>query len=263
MDSEPQRHEHLMARWTLAGSLGVVAGPLLLGAALALGGSWRGPFFVLALAALALTLLAARHPLPDAALTDAGSGGLKLGLRQALGALRRPEVLHWLILLFFSDFMLDVLLGYLALYIVDVAGRTPEQGALAVAVWSGVGLLGDALLIPLLERVRGLTYLRLSVAVMLILFPAFLLVPIFEVKLVLLGLMGLFNAGWYAILKGQLYTSLPGQSGTVIALASVFSLADSLVPAVLGWAAGVYGLSAAMWLLMLGPIALLVGLRRK
>ena len=30
MDTDPARHEHLMARWTLAGSVGVVAGPLLL-----------------------------------------------------------------------------------------------------------------------------------------------------------------------------------------------------------------------------------------
>jgi FSR family fosmidomycin resistance protein-like MFS transporter len=184
-------------------------------------------------------------------------------MRQALRAFRQPGVLRWLILLAFSDFMLDILLGFLALYVVDVAGGTPEQGALAVAVWTGFGLLGDALLIPLLERVRGLAYLRVSAAVMLVLFPAFLLAPAFEAKLVLLGLMGLFNAGWYAILKGQLYSALPGQSGTVMAVDSLFGLAASTVPALLGWLAGLIGLAAAIWLLLLGPVALLVGLRRQ
>ena len=33
---------------------------------------------------------------------------------------------------------------------------------MAVVVWIGTALVGDLLLIPLLERVRGLSYLRLS-----------------------------------------------------------------------------------------------------
>ena len=73
--------------------------------------------------------------------------------------------------------MLDVLLGFLALYLVDVARLTPAQAALGIAVWSGLGLLGDFLLIPLLEKVRGLDYLRVSVLLELLLFPAFLLAP--------------------------------------------------------------------------------------
>src|SRR6185369_8844991 len=149
---------------------------------------------------------------------------LRAGLRQAVRAARRPEVLRWLLLLAFSDFMLDVLLGFLALYFVDVVKVSPALAGTSVAVWSGVGLVGDALLIPLLERVRGLTYLRYSAVVMLVLFPIFLLVPWYGAKLVVLALMGLGNAGWYAILKGQLYTALPGQSGTAMALDSGFGL---------------------------------------
>jgi len=34
------------------------------------------------------------------------------------------------------------------------------EAAASVAVWTGVGLLGDFLLIPLLERVKGMDYLR-------------------------------------------------------------------------------------------------------
>ncbi len=46
--------------------------------------------------------------------------------------------------------MLDVLLGFLALYFVDVAGFSSSQAGLGVAVWTGMGLLGDFLLILLL-----------------------------------------------------------------------------------------------------------------
>ena len=62
MDSDPARHEQNMARWTFAGSVGVVAGPLALGAATALGLGWRGLFAVFAGLALTLLALAWRQP---------------------------------------------------------------------------------------------------------------------------------------------------------------------------------------------------------
>jgi FSR family fosmidomycin resistance protein-like MFS transporter len=260
MDTDPHRHEQLMARWTFAGSAGVVAGPLLLGAAALLGFGWREPFIFFGVLSLALTLSLARSRFPDMAATHHES--FTAGFRAAFRALARRDVLRWLILLEFSDFMLDILLGFLALYIVDVAGGTPEQGALAVAVWTGVGLLGDALLIPLLERVRGLTYLRLSAALTLVIFPAFLLAPTYEFRLGLLALLGLFNSGWYAILQGRLYSTLPGQSGTVIAVNALFGLVSGFIPAALGWVAEQFSLAVMMWLLLLGPVVLLIGLGR-
>jgi FSR family fosmidomycin resistance protein-like MFS transporter len=264
MDHDPSRHEHLMARWTLAGSVGVVAGPLLLGPAVWLGAGWRGVFVALAPLSLALTIVAwaqlRRRHKPSAEAEKPQS--VRDGLRQAARAARRPDVLRWLVLLMFSDFMLDVLLGFLALYFVDVVKVSPALAGTSVAVWSGAGLLGDALLIPLLERVRGLTYLRYSAIVMLFLFPAFLIVPWYGAKLVVLALMGLGNAGWYAILKGQLYSTLPGQSGTVMAIDSGFSLVAGAAPALLGLVAQWAGLPVTMWLLLLGPAALIAGLPR-
>jgi len=73
-------------------------------------------------------------------------------------------------------------------------GVTPAQAGLAVAVWTGVGLLGDFLLIPLLERVRGLSYLRVSAVIELVLFTLSCFAPGVTVKFVLLGLLGLFNS---------------------------------------------------------------------
>lgn len=45
MDNDPERHEHNMARWKLAGSIGVVLGPLALTAAIWDGLGWRGLFW--------------------------------------------------------------------------------------------------------------------------------------------------------------------------------------------------------------------------
>ena len=135
--------------------------------------------------------------------------------------------------------------------------------ALGVVVWSGVGLLGDFLLIPLLEKMRGLDYLRVSVWLELLLFPAFLLVPSYPLKLVCLGLLGFFNSGWYSVLQGNLYSEIRGQSGAAMVLGNLAALLGKLIPLGLGFAAQRLGLQAAMWLLIAGPLALLIGLPRR
>jgi FSR family fosmidomycin resistance protein-like MFS transporter len=263
MDHEPTRPEQNMARWTLAGSLGVVLGSLSLGIFVGVGLGWEALYWFMAAATL-VVVLAARHfrfPMPNAESEERIS--FMQGMKNALAALRRRDLLRWLVLLEFSDLMLDILLGYLALYCVDVAHVSEAEAGLAVAVWTGIGLLGDVLLIPLLERVRGLDYLRVSAVIELALFTAFLLVPSFGVKLVLLGLLGFFNSGWYSILQGQVYSAMPGQSGTVMTVHNFFGVVGSLLPLSIGLAAEHFGLGAAMWLLLLGPVALLVGLPRK
>ena len=262
MDTDLTRREQNMARWTFAGSLGVVTGPLVLGTTAMLGLSWRGLFLLFAGLTLALLAGAWRAPLANGR-SGSEEIGFKEGVVSALQALRRGEVLRWLTLVQFSDLMLDVLLGFLALYFVDVVGATPVQASAAVAVWTGAGLLGRLLLIPLLERVRGLRYLRLSTVVELVLFPVFLLMPGVWTKVVLLGLLGLFNAGWYSILQAQLYLTMPGQSGTVMAMGNVFGLVGGLIPLGLGLVAERFDLVVTMWLLLLGPVALLVGIPKR
>ncbi|MBN1370334.1 MAG: MFS transporter [Anaerolineaceae bacterium] len=266
MDLEPQRHEQNMARWTFAGSAGVVAGPLLLSLFILLGLGWRGAMGGLAFVALAVLLLAWRgFPLKPLQSDDEDEPTLPLleSLRRALLLLKRGEVLRWVVLLEFSDLMMDVLYSFLALYFVDVVKIDPGSAALAVSVWTVVGLAGDFLLIPLLERVKGLDYLRVSVVLELILYPAFLLVEPLWLKLVLLGVLGFFNSGWYSILKGNLYSELGKQSAAMLVLDNAAALVARFIPLGLGVVAQRFGLGAAMWLLLLGPLALLVGLPRK
>ena len=265
MDTDKSRHEQNMVRWEFAGMLGIFLGPLLLGGLIGFGFGWRLGFIVLA-SISTLILIAAFRFLPNTKSSSAEFPSANIfleNLRFAFSSLKNKSVLRWLVLLEFSDLMLDVLYSYLALYFVDVTGAKPETAAFAVAVWTGVGLLGDLLLIPLVERIKGLDYLRVSVVLELILFPLFLLAPQFWLKLIFLGLLGLFNSGWYAILKANLFSTLPGKSGTVQALDNVSGMFGKLIPFGIGLAAQSVGLGPAMWLLLAGPIALLIGLPRK
>jgi FSR family fosmidomycin resistance protein-like MFS transporter len=257
MDLHPARRERNMARWTLAGSVGLIAGPLLLAAAVALGLGWRAVMAALAFVGLALTLVARRAQVAGWRSPREGAGSVVAGLRYAAAQLRRRPVLRWLAALEAADLMLDVLHGFLALYFVDVARTDAVTAGLAVAVWTGAGLAGDALLLLILVRVDGLAYLRWSCLAALAVYPAFLLVHSAGAKLVLVAALGLLNSGWYAIPKARLYSSLPQRSGTAVAVGSLGGLAGALLPLGLGLLAGAVGLGPTMWLLLAAPLGLL------
>jgi FSR family fosmidomycin resistance protein-like MFS transporter len=90
MDLDPTWRERNMARWTLAGSLGYVAGPVILAAGLSAGLGWRPAVFALGFCALPLAALARRLP-------RGGVDGRSLrgGFADAAAALRRADVLRW------------------------------------------------------------------------------------------------------------------------------------------------------------------------
>ncbi|HEX8686600.1 MAG TPA: MFS transporter [Pyrinomonadaceae bacterium] len=262
MDAAPARREQNMARWALAGSVGNSLGPAAVGACVWAGLGWRWGFLASGALMLLAVALAWRQPFEAPAARGSGPARAAFteGLREALRALRRREVLRWLVLLRLGDFTYDILRGFLALYFVDVVGATEGGAALAVAVWTWVGLAGDVMVLPVLERVRGLSYLRASTSAVALLFPALLLAEGFGAKLLLLGLLGFANAGWYAVLKARLYGELRGRSGTALTLGNAFGLLGDFLPLALGAFAQAYGLGAMMWLLALGPFALLAGL---
>jgi len=208
---------------------------------------------------LVLALAPRRFPSPPAGEERLTFRGL---LSDFWAAIRRGEVLRWLVLLALGDLMLDVLLGFLALYGTDVAAVSPATAGLMVAVWSGVGLLGDALLIPLLKRADPLRYLRFSALIMAGLYAGFMLAPSIGAKLVFLAMMGLLNSGWYAIPQARLYAELPGRSGTAMAVTSAFGILAGGIPLLLGGLAQLFGLSPVMWLLMAGPLGFLILLPR-
>jgi len=264
MDIEPLRHEQNMARWTFFGSMGVVGGPLLLTLILSIGLAWQTVYIFLAIVSLLVVAMMARYvPAQLASTDDEPPPDFRGSLRNALVVVRQFRVMRWVILLEFSDLLLDVLLSYLALYFVDVVGFTPATAAIAISVWTGVGLIGDFAIMFLLERVDGLTYLRISAVIEFVLYSLFLLIDDLFLKIAILGLLGFFNAGWYSVLQGRLYSSLPGQSGLVLVVNNIGGLFGAMIPLLIGVIATQWGLATAMWFVLLGPIVVFIGLPRQ
>ena len=257
MDADPGRQDQHMARWTLAGSLGAVLGPLLLTGILAAGGSWRAGYLIAAAAAAVAWLGVARWRLSAESAGDPGPPVPRQVPRQVIGALRRPGVIRWLVLLEVSDLLLDVFTGFLAVYFVAVVHTSPVQAALAVAVRLGAGIAGDVVVIRVLDRAAALPVLRASAAAALLFYPAFLLVPGFPAKLAVLALLTIGTAPWYPVAQAQLYRSLPRQSGLVVTLSSAAALAGGLGPLAVGFAAEQAGLAVTLSGLVLAPVVVL------
>ncbi len=257
MDVEPDRREENMTRWTIAGSVGALAGPAVLAAAVAAGLSWRSPLIVFAALALALVALAARVRFPRPEPEQRSRP------RDALRALRRRDTVRWLALLELSDLLGDVLLGFVALYFVDVVGERPGAGGAALVTFTAAGLAGGFLVLRLLRRVPGERYLRVSAVLAAGVFAAFLLLPGTGAKLAALALLALATAGWYPVLQARVYAQLPGQSGTALAITNLFHLPATAIPLALGLAAEQWGLQTALWLLLAAPAALLLLVPRR
>ncbi len=257
MDINPGRETKMMARWTLSGSLANTLGPLLAGAGFALALSWRWNFAALALlgVALAASLLPRSFPKRNEQLTAAG--GFPGLLRNLLRTARKPGMMRWMLLLQLSDLMLDVFVGYVALYFTDVVGTSPAMASIALGILMVSGLVADALLIPLLERFPGRTIVRASAAMATALYAAWLLAPWLVAKYALLAAVGVARLGWYAVLKGEAYATAPGYSGTVSALTSLARLFGGALTWLIGWIASSAGLPIAMSILLVGPLALI------
>jgi FSR family fosmidomycin resistance protein-like MFS transporter len=262
MDQNPERTDQTMARWTLLGEIGVVVAPLLATFAFALGYGWRGLYLGFAGAAGVYVALIWRVKFNDHNGADHDEIAPRALFSALWQALRNRDLLRWILLTELADLMLDKLYEVTGLYFFDVVGVDLAQAAFAVSIFAAAGLVGSLLVIPALERVHGLALLRGSTFVVILLYSAFLLVPFAWAKYVLIGLVGLCTAGWYAILRGRTFAALPGQSGMVVAVSALANLSLIVTPTLLGAVADTLGLQIAMWILILGPIAMLLWLPR-
>ncbi|OGO41633.1 MAG: hypothetical protein A2W36_06740 [Chloroflexi bacterium RBG_16_58_14] len=269
MDLNQGREPQMMARWTVAGSLGNLFGPLFVAAGFALVLGWRWVFAVLAVLALLLTLFVLFPHFPARPSPTFLPGEDSIGARQRptvmltvfanlREALGNAELLRWIVLLQFSDLLLDVFIGYAPLFLTDVVGVTPVQASLLLSVLMLTSLVADVALLPILERFPGRTVVRASAAITAVIYVTWLLVPWPFAKIALMILLRFSTLGWYQVLQGEAYASAPGRSGTVMAIGSVIGLLGGGMAWFVGWVASQAGLPAAMWLLLFGPVFLVL-----
>lgn len=263
MDLNPNRETHSMARWTLAGSIGNLVGPLILAGGFSLGWGWRWSYLGLAILGICLVCAAwIKLPAHRGAISPTPANSMRDLAENVRVALRTPSLLRWYALLETSDLLMDVFFSYAALYFADRVGLSVAQTGLVLAALTGTSFLTDLLLIPLLERFSGRWLVHRLSACALLVYPALLLAPCPAAKVILAIAVRFLTMGWYAVLQGEAYASMPGRSGTVSALSSLAGLGGGVLLWLIGWTAEQASLQTAMWMLLLAPISLVIWLPR-
>jgi MFS transporter, FSR family, fosmidomycin resistance protein len=268
VDISPGREPQMMARWTLAGSIGSLVAPMVLVAGYALNLGWRPIFSILAIVALILVLSSWLCPFPEIkSKISSPAVGLRLTVRELCTnfqqAVKNLHLLRWIFLIQISDLLLDVFSSYLPLYLSHQVGLNTIQTSLVMAGFILSGLVADALTITLLNRFSGPMIVRRSAMVVVVLYPWWLISPWTVAKIGLLFVIRLATLGWYSVMKGEAYASHPGKSGAVVAISSLAGLFGGGVSWVIGWFAGWFGLSSAMYLLWIGPLCLFLFIPRQ
>ena len=166
-------------------------------------------------------------------------------------------------LLQLSDLLGDVLTSFLALYLVDEVGMGGGGAALGLAVWAGAGLVGDGLAVPVLDRLDGRVVVRVQRRGRRASCTPRCWSSIHYRPSSCSWLCSAWRprGGTRCCRLGSTPT-LPGRSGVAVSLGSVSGILFGVVPLTLGLVAERFGLEPMMWLLLAGPLALVIGLRR-
>jgi MFS family permease len=246
VDVAGDRLELAVARATLLGTIGDLAGPALLAVCLTTGLGWRAAFVVAGLGMAAYGLLLASQPLPAPARPPDVSGDGGPRPRHAIGAVVRDRrVLRLGLLAALVDVFDEPFLAFAIAYLVTTRG----QPAGVAALTAGVGLAGGVAAAAWASRVERAEITPSAVAALLVGgVGAIVLAP--HPVVAALGAAGVgaaVNLAWIS-LEPCILTLRPGQAGTTSAVVSAVAQLAVLVPLVAGVLADGAGVSTALLL---------------
>jgi FSR family fosmidomycin resistance protein-like MFS transporter len=233
--------EPALARANLLASLGDLAGPLLLAAALWSGLGWRAAFWVAGAAMIAYGLVLASRPLPPPRRDDEEQTALAMFL--AVARDRRVIVAGLLVavIVAFDDTFIGFAMAYL------ITGQ--EMSPVVATVATGAGMAGGVAAAAWASRTGGRRVglracaLALTAGVFLL-----VLIPTAVTAALSMALVGAaVNLAWI-VLQARYMTLRPGQVGTTSAVAEAVSQIGVTTPLVTGLLADKVGLPPAMWL---------------
>jgi MFS family permease len=266
IDQTPDATLTITTRWVFLATIGDLLGPLLVAAAITLEGSWRLLMGGSALLwfAIALFLSAQRFTAVESGrqvevyeqpLWRTVRTNLKTGLQT-------PHLLRWLLLAAIPTLLDELFLGFAALFLTDIVGLSANVLSLALLAPIIGALLSLALMDRLGKMIAASRLLELAALVTLVGLSGFVMAQSLWPALLGLFLTGLGAAPWYPVAVAQAFDLLPGRSGTVRTLQSLFAPFEIAAPLLVGLAAEQWGIQAGVGVLLVAPILIVIALPR-
>lgn len=287
MDATDERAQSL-TDWTLAGTLGDLATPLVLGLLDHAGCSWRWTFGLVGLAVVGVALLVPRFDAEDAAASrdhegtaackdaagredaarqDANEEGapdndadFEPPLREALRLIRGNRTLWWWLLASALCSLLDELFAsQIGVHLASTMGEANATGPLTrqlvvLGVGGAAGLLVQRWA---LRRVAATRILTATCLATLVVYGAWLVALPDASSLFYTALLGACIATHYPLAQAQAYDALPGRAGVVAAASQAFTAIDLLYPVLVGYLSDTLSPAVGLCALLVQPLGLL------
>jgi predicted MFS family arabinose efflux permease len=246
VDVAGDRLELAVARATLLGTIGDLAGPALLAVCLTAGLGWRAAFVVAGLGMAGYALLLASQPLPAPTRpADATPDADQRPRQEVAAVLRDRRVFRLGLLAALVDVFDEPFLAFAIAYLVTTRG----QPAGVAALTAGVGLAGGVAAAAWASRVERAEITPSAVAVLLVGGVGAIVATPHPVGAALgaAGVGAAVNLAWIS-LEARVLRLRPGQAGTTSAMVSAVAQLAVLVPLVAGVLADRAGVPTALLL---------------
>ena len=246
VDVAGDRLELAVARATLLGTIGDLAGPALLALCLTAGLGWRAAFVVAGLGMAGYALLLASQPLPAPTRPADATPDANPRPRQEVAAvLRDRRVFRLGLMAALVDVFDEPFLAFAIAYLVTTRG----QPAGVAALTAGVGLAGGVVAAAWASRVERAEITPSAVAVLLVGGVGAIVAAPHPVVAALgaAGVGAAVNLAWIS-LEARVLRLRPGQAGTTSAMVSAVAQLAVLVPLVAGVLADRAGVPTALLL---------------
>ncbi len=256
LEEDSRGTDHAMVRWSLFSSIGDVLTPLVTGAVLALGRSYRSAMFVIAgvvLVQLAGSLAVRRDEPPAEEKEDS-----EPILRALARAARLPRLWLWLFASSSCTLLDEIVIALVALRMVNAQSVDPSRAALSATAFAVGAVLGDSVMDRVVARFGSKRLLIVSALASAVALVALMPTPHPLVATAILFVLGLACAPHHPLSLARAYDEMPGRPGIVQASLQAFAIIDVLAPIALGLIVHRWGLTAAIGCLLLQPLVILV-----
>ncbi|MGH9216525.1 MAG: MFS transporter [Acidimicrobiales bacterium] len=250
VDVAGDRTELAVARATLLGTVGDLAGPALLAACLTTGLGWRAAFVAAGLGMVGYALLLASQPLPEPSrpLRAATEDGLR-PRGEVVAVLRDRRVFRLGLLSALVDVFDEPFLAFAIVYLVATREHAYSEGVATLT--AGVGLAGGVAAAAWASRAERSEITPSAIAALLIGGVGGIVLATHPVVAALgaAGVGAAVNLAWIS-LEARVLTLRPGQAGTTSAVVSAVGQVAVLVPLAAGVLADAAGVTQALLLYM-------------
>lgn len=249
-DARPDDRERALARWTLAGEVGDLAAPLVLGVFAFVGWGWRAGGVAVGALLVVWALGLGTAPFPPRGSTEDEAEG---SLREAL---RHRGLMGWLAAAALCELLDEIVVVFASIHLRDALGLDPAARSLVIGAGIVGAIAGAAMTERLLARVDAMRLLFGSSVACALALAGWILAPDAWSSGALFAVVGATAAPMYPLVFARAYAALPGRSGTVHAAAHAFTPVMLALPVGLGWIADAWGAHWALGALLAQPVGL-------